>query len=88
MNATRAGKTTTDADTCDLCPIHTYRPTMGALSCLPCPRGTQTSNTGNVECTACPIGYHNNQAGTIWQDTTGVPPTEPFATAATISPIQ
>ncbi|PSC75144.1 serine threonine [Micractinium conductrix] len=65
MNATRAGKTTTDANTCDLCPIHTYRPTMGALSCLPCPRGTQTSNTGNVECTACPIGYHNNQAGTI-----------------------
>ncbi|PSC75222.1 serine threonine [Micractinium conductrix] len=64
MNATRAGKTTTEANTCDLCPIHTYRPAMGALSCLPCPRGTQTSNTGNVECTACPIGYHNNQAGT------------------------
>ncbi|PSC74950.1 von Willebrand factor type EGF andpentraxin domain-containing 1 Flags: Precursor [Micractinium conductrix] len=64
MNATRAGGATTLANTCDLCPIHTYRPTMGALSCLPCPRGTQTSNTGNVECTACPIGYFNNNAGT------------------------
>lgn len=33
-------------------------------------------------------GFATNMAGTIWQDTTGVPPPEPFAAAGTIEPIQ
>jgi type IV pilus assembly protein PilA len=32
--------------------------------------------------------FATNPAGTIWQDTSGVPPTEPFATAGSVSPIQ
>ncbi len=33
-------------------------------------------------------GFATNAAGTIWQDTTGAAPAEPFATAGTVSPIQ
>lgn len=33
-------------------------------------------------------GFSTNQAGTIWQDLTGVPPPEPFTAGGTISPIQ
>jgi type IV pilus assembly protein PilA len=33
-------------------------------------------------------GFATNTLGTIWQDTTGVPPVEPFAPGATVSPIQ
>jgi hypothetical protein len=32
--------------------------------------------------------FATNQTGTVWQDTTGVPPVEPFAIAGTVSPIQ
>ncbi|MGV3518220.1 type II secretion system protein [Luteitalea sp.] len=32
-------------------------------------------------------GFATNHVGTIWQDTTGVAPPEPFAPAATISPL-
>lgn len=32
--------------------------------------------------------FATSSAATIWQDTTGVPPVEPFAPAATVSPIQ
>ena len=32
-------------------------------------------------------GFATNHVGTIWQDTNRVAPTEPFAPAATISPI-
>jgi type IV pilus assembly protein PilA len=32
--------------------------------------------------------FATNQGGTIWQDTTGVAPPEPFAAAGTVSPIQ
>ncbi|KAL4447452.1 hypothetical protein ABPG75_004671 [Micractinium tetrahymenae] len=62
MTAVRAAGSGTSANTCDMCPQHTYRPTYGATSCLPCPCGTNTANTGNTECTACPIGYYNNAA--------------------------
>jgi hypothetical protein len=67
MTGTRAALATTAANTCELCPKNTYRPTFGAVSCLICPRGTQTSSTGNVECTDCPIGYYSNQAGSDCQ---------------------
>lgn len=33
-------------------------------------------------------GFATNVAGTIWQDTTGVPPAEPFTPGPTVSPIQ
>ena len=33
-------------------------------------------------------GFATNQGGAIWQDTTGVAPTEPFVIAGTVSPIQ
>jgi type IV pilus assembly protein PilA len=33
-------------------------------------------------------GFATNEYGTIWQDMTGAVPTEPFATAGTVSPIQ
>jgi prepilin-type N-terminal cleavage/methylation domain-containing protein len=33
-------------------------------------------------------GFATNQAGTVWQNTAGPAPTEPFATAGTISPLQ
>jgi prepilin-type N-terminal cleavage/methylation domain-containing protein len=33
-------------------------------------------------------GFATNVQGTIWQDTTGVPPAEPFTPGATVSPIQ
>jgi type IV pilus assembly protein PilA len=33
-------------------------------------------------------GFASNQAHVIWQDSTGLPPAEPFAAAATIAPIQ
>jgi type IV pilus assembly protein PilA len=33
-------------------------------------------------------GFATNQAGTVWQDTTGAAPTEPFAVGGTVSPIQ
>jgi len=33
-------------------------------------------------------GFATNLQGTIWQDTTGVPPVEPFTAGATVSPIQ
>lgn len=32
-------------------------------------------------------GFATNQAGTIWQDTNGVAPPEPFAAGGTISPL-
>jgi type IV pilus assembly protein PilA len=32
-------------------------------------------------------GFATNQAGSIWQDTTGVAPPEPFAVGASISPL-
>ena len=32
--------------------------------------------------------FATNQGGTIWQDTAGVAPAEPFAVAGTVSPIQ
>jgi prepilin-type N-terminal cleavage/methylation domain-containing protein len=32
--------------------------------------------------------FATNQSGTVWQDTTGAPPAEPFAVGGTISPIQ
>ena len=32
--------------------------------------------------------FATNAQGTIWQDTTGVAPAEPFATAGTVAPIQ
>ena len=32
--------------------------------------------------------FATNQGGTIWQDTTGVPPAEPFAVAGTVNIIQ
>jgi type IV pilus assembly protein PilA len=32
--------------------------------------------------------FATNQAGAIWQDTTGVPPTQPFTASATVTPIQ
>jgi len=33
-------------------------------------------------------GFATNQSGTIWQDVSGAAPTEPFATAGDVSPIQ
>ncbi len=33
-------------------------------------------------------GFASNQAGTIWQDLTGVAPVEPFAVNDTVAPIQ
>jgi type IV pilus assembly protein PilA len=33
-------------------------------------------------------GFASNQAHTIWQDSTGVPPAEPFIEGGTITPIQ
>jgi prepilin-type N-terminal cleavage/methylation domain-containing protein len=32
-------------------------------------------------------GFATNTAATVWQDTTGVPPVEPFAMAGTVSPL-
>jgi hypothetical protein len=32
--------------------------------------------------------YASNQAHTIWVDSTGVPPAEPFAAAGKVTPIQ
>jgi hypothetical protein len=32
--------------------------------------------------------FASNNAATVWQDTSGVAPTEPFATAGTISPLR
>ena len=32
--------------------------------------------------------FATNQTGTIWQDTSGTPPPEPFTVSGTISPIQ
>jgi prepilin-type N-terminal cleavage/methylation domain-containing protein len=53
--------------------------------------GTQTE----FYATATPVApgltgrraFAANQTGTIWQDTTGVPPTEPFTASPTVSPI-
>lgn len=33
-------------------------------------------------------GFSTNEAGTIWQDTEGTPPVEPFVAAGTIHPLQ
>lgn len=33
-------------------------------------------------------GFATNQNGTVWQDTSGAVPTEPFTLAGTVSPIQ
>jgi hypothetical protein len=33
-------------------------------------------------------GFATNQAGSVWQDTTGAAPAEPFAIAGTVTPIQ
>jgi type IV pilus assembly protein PilA len=33
-------------------------------------------------------GFATNQGGIVWEDRTGVAPTEPFTTTATVSPIQ
>jgi type IV pilus assembly protein PilA len=33
-------------------------------------------------------GFATNQGATVWQDMSGVPPTEPFVAAGTVSPIQ
>jgi type IV pilus assembly protein PilA len=33
-------------------------------------------------------GFATNQSGSVWQDTTGAAPAEPFAIAGTVSPIQ
>jgi len=64
MTQSRATAGSTDANNCELCAKHTYRPTMGATTpCLACPRGTEAPNEGNIECTACAVGYYNNNLG-------------------------
>lgn len=52
--------------------------------------GTETQFYATARPTSVPTtgrrGFASNQS-TIWQDTTGVPPTEPFTTAGTVSPV-
>jgi type IV pilus assembly protein PilA len=40
-----------------------------------------------VSSTFGPLGFATDAAGTIWQDTTGVPPVQPFTASATVGPI-
>lgn len=61
----------------------------GADDCL-----GESTQTGYYA-TAVPVGpeagrrgFATNNAGTVWEDRTGAAPTEPFATTATIGPIQ
>ena len=56
--------------------------------------GTATELSYYASATPASLGvtgqraFATNQTGTVWQDTAGVPPTEPFAIAGTVSPIQ
>jgi type IV pilus assembly protein PilA len=44
--------------------------------------GTPVSNLTGIR------AFATNQNGGIWQDTTGVPPSEPFTQSATVTPLQ
>ena len=56
--------------------------------------GTATELSYYASATPASLGvtgqraFATNQTGTVWQDTTGVPPGEPFAIAGTVTPIQ
>ena len=50
---------------------------------------TEYYSTGSpMSSTAGHRGFASNSVGTIWQDTTGVAPAEPFAAAGSVSTIQ
>jgi type IV pilus assembly protein PilA len=56
--------------------------------------GVATSTAYYASATPATVGttgqraFATNNSMTVWQDTTGVPPGEPFAVAGTVSPIQ
>jgi type IV pilus assembly protein PilA len=56
--------------------------------------GTATQTAYYASATPATVGttgqraFATNNAMTVWQDTSGVPPAEPFAIAGTVSPIQ
>jgi type IV pilus assembly protein PilA len=56
--------------------------------------GTATSTSYYASATPATVGttgqraFATNNSMTVWQDTSGVPPGEPFAIAGTITPIQ
>jgi type IV pilus assembly protein PilA len=75
-----------------------YNVTLGAgmgATALPTANGCTTPNT-NYYAKAIPIkvgstgtrGFATDEQGTIWQDTTGVAPTQAFTASATVSVIQ
>jgi len=61
----------------------------GALDCAAAvPQSAYYASAMPLSLAAGRRGFATNQGGTIWQDTTGAPPAEPFTTGGPVSPIQ
>jgi type II secretory pathway pseudopilin PulG len=61
----------------------------GALDCAAAvPQSAYYASAAPLSLAGGRRGFATNQSGTIWQDTTGAPPAEPFTTGGPVSPIQ